>query len=121
MATIKDIAEQAGVSRGTVDRVLHNRPGVNKEVSLKVKTIAKDMGYKTNRAGRLLAAKKKPLKVGCLLPDIGNNFFESIINETKPENGTSKDALETMKLVYKIYHADSNWRDQYNISNPDLN
>ena len=49
------------------------------------------------------------------------SFFESIINETKPENGTSKDALETMKLVYKIYYADSKWRDKYNISNPDLN
>lgn len=79
MTTIKDIAEKAGVSRGTVDRVLHNRPGVNKDVSTRVKEISKEMGYKTNRAGRLLAVKKNPLKVGILLPDIGNNFFESII------------------------------------------
>lgn len=34
MTTIKDIAEKAGVSRGTVDRVLHNRPGVNKMYQL---------------------------------------------------------------------------------------
>jgi LacI family transcriptional regulator len=100
MATIKDIAEQAGVSRGTVDRVLHNRPGVNKEVSLKVKTIAKDMGYKTNRAGRLLAAKKKPLKVGCLLPDIGNNFFESIIKGFEKAYDENKD----FGLTYIISH-----------------
>ena len=28
---IKDIAERAGVSVGTVDRVLHNRPNVSKK------------------------------------------------------------------------------------------
>lgn len=33
--TIKDIALEAGVSRGTVDRVLHNRSGVNPEVAKK--------------------------------------------------------------------------------------
>ena len=47
------------------------------------------------------------------------SFFQSIINNKNPENGTSKDALETMKLVYKIYYADSHWRDKYDISNPD--
>ena len=46
-------------------------------------------------------------------------FFESIIYDRTPKNGTSKDALETMKLVYKIYCADSEWRDQYGISNPE--
>ena len=46
-------------------------------------------------------------------------FFESIIYDRAPQNGTSKDALETMKLVYKIYCADSEWRDQYGISNPE--
>ena len=29
--TIKDIAERAGVSPGTVDRVIHNRPNVSKK------------------------------------------------------------------------------------------
>ena len=46
-------------------------------------------------------------------------FFESIIYDRTPKNGTSKDALETMKLVYKIYCADSEWRDQYGTSNPE--
>ena len=45
-------------------------------------------------------------------------FFEAIINDNAPANGTSKDALETMKLVYKIYYADPEWRKKYSISDP---
>ena len=39
--TIKEIAEKAGVSRGTVDRALNNRGRINPEVAEKIKTIAK--------------------------------------------------------------------------------
>ncbi len=46
-------------------------------------------------------------------------FFEAITHDKVPENGTSQDALETMKLVYKIYHADSEWRQKYDIADPD--
>ena len=36
MATIKEIAELAGVSRGTVDRVLNNRGSVNPRTARKI-------------------------------------------------------------------------------------
>ncbi len=36
MTTIKDIADLAGVSRGTVDRVLNNRGAVNPKTAEKV-------------------------------------------------------------------------------------
>ena len=36
---IKDIAEKAGVSVGTVDRILHNRPNVSKEAREKVEQV----------------------------------------------------------------------------------
>ena len=41
MATIKEIAALAGVSRGTVDRVLNNRGSVNPDTARKIQEIAK--------------------------------------------------------------------------------
>ena len=77
--TIKDIAAAAGVSRGTVDRVLHKRMGVNPEVAQRVRLIADELGFAPNMAGKILAARKQPIKFGCLLPDVGNPFFDGII------------------------------------------
>jgi predicted dehydrogenase len=48
------------------------------------------------------------------------SFYDSILNDTPVESGSSEDALRTMKLVYKIYYADSKWRETYNIPNPDI-
>lgn len=77
--TIKQIASVSGVSRGTVDRVLHNRPGVNPEVAAHVREIADSLGFTPNRAGKILATRKQPIKIGCFLPGIGNAFFDDVI------------------------------------------
>lgn len=47
--TMKEIAERAGVSRGTVDRALNNRGRINPEVAKRIRLIADEMGYVTNR------------------------------------------------------------------------
>lgn len=78
MATIKEIAELAGVSRGTVDRVLNNRGSVNPATAALVKDIARQLDYKPNRAGIALAAQRKNLKLGVLLFDTGNQYFEDV-------------------------------------------
>ncbi len=46
-------------------------------------------------------------------------FADCIVNNRKITSGTSDDALQTMKLVYKIYHADKKWQQTYNIENPE--
>lgn len=48
-----------------------------------------------------------------------NRFAESILTDQPVGSGSSLDALNTMKLVYKIYHADPAWRQAYSIPNPD--
>ena len=45
-------------------------------------------------------------------------FADAVMNNTKIICGTSLDALETMKLVYRIYYADPVWRKAYDIQNP---
>lgn len=77
--TIKEIAIAAGVSRGTVDRVINGRGGVKPEIEQKIKKLIVEMNYTPNRAGKVLAALKKPMKIGCFLPSIDNAFFDDII------------------------------------------
>jgi len=79
MPTIKEIAELAGVSRGTVDRVLNNRGAVNPATAQKIKDIAKALDYRPNRAGLVLAAQKKNLKLGIVLFSSHNPFFDDVI------------------------------------------
>jgi predicted dehydrogenase len=50
-----------------------------------------------------------------------DEFIKCIIEDKVVINGTSDDALQTMKLVYEIYYADSSWREKYDIPDPKCN
>ena len=80
MATIKEIALLAGVSRGTVDRVLNHRGSVNPETAEKINRIARELDYKPNRAGLVLAAQKKRLKLGVILFSPENPFYVDVLS-----------------------------------------
>ena len=79
-ATIKMIAEKAGVSRGTVDRVLNNRGNVNPDTEKKITEIARELGYTPNQAGKALAARKKGYIIDVILCSVGNEFFDEVKN-----------------------------------------
>ncbi len=74
---IKDIAQKAGVSIGTVDRVLHNRGEVKAETREKVMKIAKSLNYQPNIAARAL---KSPIvyKIAVIIPAChdSNQFWQ---------------------------------------------
>ena len=66
--TIQTIAELAGVSRGTVDRVLNNRSYVRADVRARVLNAIQETGYLSPKeAHRQAAEAKLPLKpaFGC--------------------------------------------------------
>jgi LacI family transcriptional regulator len=65
---IKDIARLAGVSAGTVDRVLHNRGRVSDEALKKITEVMEQIDYKPNLIARTLGSNKK-YNVAVLLPD----------------------------------------------------
>ncbi len=80
MVTIKQIADLAGVSRGTVDRVINHRGNVNPETEKKILNILERMNYQPNRAGLALAAAKKNYTIGVVLFSQSNLFFEDIVS-----------------------------------------
>ena len=65
--TIKEIAIKAGVSIGTVDRVLHNRGRVSPDTIKKIDQIIKESGYKPNIFASNLSSSKT-YTFGILMP-----------------------------------------------------
>ena len=65
--TIKEIAERAGVSRGTVDRALNNRGRIKPEVAERILAIAKELDYHSNRKSRKNTQNPdKHIKIGVI-------------------------------------------------------
>lgn len=70
-ATIKMIAERAGVSIGTVDRVLHNRPYVKAEVRERVLAVMAELDYHPNRMASALATSGTARRFAVIQPEWG--------------------------------------------------
>ncbi|MBC9795049.1 LacI family DNA-binding transcriptional regulator [Sinomicrobium sp. FJxs] len=66
--TIADIATMAGVSKGTVDRVIHKRGKVSKKAHEKITKILKEIDYQPNLVARNLK-KNKTYRLLVLIPD----------------------------------------------------
>lgn len=77
--TLKEIAAAAGVSIGTVDRALHNRGRVNPQVAERIRTIAKQLNYHTNKVAQSLAIRSKNIKIAIVLHIAQNDFFDEVI------------------------------------------
>lgn len=76
--TIKDIARMAGVSAGTVDRVLHNRGDVSQTSREKVQKILDEIDYRPNMFAIGLAAKKN-YHIVCIIPYyIEHGYWHSV-------------------------------------------
>ena len=94
---IKRIAKLANVSIGTVDRVLHKRPGVSKETEKRVLKIIKDIDYvKNTTASRLKLASVKKIKIAILIPKDKNPWRWSYWE--LPKNGIIKAVEELSEL-----------------------
>lgn len=65
--TAQQIADLVGVSRGTVDRVLHNRGRVRPEVAERVRRVAHELGYRPNPIGQALVRTPRDFRLGVVL------------------------------------------------------
>lgn len=76
---IKDIAAKAGVSTGTVDRVLHQRGDVSERSRLKVKQAMEELGYEVNLIASTLAFNRT-LTIGVLLPYPEDEYWQALFH-----------------------------------------
>ncbi|MCI8931658.1 MAG: substrate-binding domain-containing protein [Lachnospiraceae bacterium] len=73
--TIQQIAEAAGVSRGTVDRALNQRGRISPEVESRIREIAEQLGYKHKARKR---GENKKWKIGIVTQLAKSSFMLEI-------------------------------------------
>lgn len=82
MATIKDVANEAGVSIGTVSNYLNEKGNVSAQTSEKIKAAIKKLHYVVQNSGRELRQKKSYV-LGLVFPNISEPYFEKVISSIK--------------------------------------
>lgn len=92
---IADIARMAGVSPGTVDRVIHNRGRVSKANLEKIQAVLEKVNYRPNVMARSLAIKKQ-YHILAIIPSFSPGQYWEAISE-----GINKAARELE--LYNIY------------------
>lgn len=105
---IKDIALQAGVSTGTVDRVLHNRGRVSEEARKKVEKVLKEIDYQPNLIARSLALGKSYHFVALIPSYQKGEYWERLCDGISlAERELFSYNIEVEKIYFDQYDQDS--------------
>lgn len=98
---IKDIAQMANVSVGTVDRVLHGRSGVSEASRKRVEDILKQLDYQPNMYASALATNKQ-YTYACLLPQHETGEYWSEV-ETGIQQATAAYSDFNIQVLLSYY------------------
>lgn len=101
MATLKDVAKEAGLTVTTVSRVLNNRGYISDNARQSVAEAMKKLNYRPNELARSLQNKSSNT-IGVIVPHIRHPYFSEMISNL--EN-------EAHKAGYKILLCNSQGRD----------
>ena len=106
--TINDIARRTGLSKGTVDRVLHNRGEVSRKSYDRVMEVIRELGYEPNVYASLLAKGKKHL-VAVLIPahEPGSFWELAASGIGKATDPVTAAGLEAVPFDYDQYDIES--------------
>ena len=108
-ATINMVAELAGVSRGTVDRVLNQRPHVKPEVRERVLRAMKELRYippheeQAEALGLESDDSRPPRKLGVLLSSETGYFFSEVMHGVRD----AQDILRTSNVEILVEKCES--------------
>ena len=105
---IKDIARAAGVSVGTVDRVLHNRGKVSQVALKKVMEVLNKNEYKPNLIARMLGSNRS-YRIAVLLPNPDQDPYWAItrLGLYQAENEWQNFGVQLSILPFDLLHKDS--------------
>ncbi len=110
-ASIRDVAERAGVSIATVSRAVNQIPTVNADLARRVWQAIEEVGYLPNTQARALVSGRSRM-LGLIVSEITNPFFPELVQEF--ENlavaqgyevligSTSYDAARTESLMRRL-------------------
>jgi LacI family sucrose operon transcriptional repressor len=79
MATLKDVAREAGLTVGTVSRILNNRGYISSNAREKVEEAMKKLNYRPNEVARSLHGKSTNT-IGLIVPHIKHPYFAETIS-----------------------------------------
>ena len=79
MATIKDVAKEAGLTVTTVSRVLNNRGYISDDARERVRLAMQKLNYQPNEVARSLH-KKSSKTIGVIVPHIRHPYFAEMIS-----------------------------------------
>ena len=71
--SLKDIAQELGVSIATVSRALHSSPEIGKDMQERVKELAKRLNYRPNPFAQSLR-KEAPRIIGVIVPNLVTHY-----------------------------------------------
>ncbi|WP_264739591.1 LacI family DNA-binding transcriptional regulator [Cytobacillus firmus] len=78
IATIRDVAREAGVSVATVSRYINSNGYISDRTVKKIREVMEELDYKPNEIARGLA-RKKTNTIALIIPDITNPFFPELV------------------------------------------
>lgn len=112
--TTRDLADAAGVSLATVDRVLNNRPNVSKRSIQKVNEAIDRIGFVRNMAAVSLV-RNKTYKARFILPTSGDQYLEELLQQVGRVNkdlGAELASADAIQLPMNNPHAVANYLAQ---------
>lgn len=82
--SLKDLAQELGVSIATVSRALRNSPEIGQDMQKKVKELAKRLNYRPNPFAQSLR-KEAPRVIGVVVPNLVTHYYAAVLDGIEDE------------------------------------